>query len=143
MTKILVFTFVLLLFCLPAIAQIESEVQHAASTVAHLHDEMLNPPTFVLDAVYVTKPDKRAHAVSYCYEYRSQNQMGGISEGRAVEDGSDKGRLSTFVVTEREGLYGVPGYNAGWFAPCKPKNIDHEITKEVAAIAPTLYKKDR
>lgn len=28
--------------------------EHVARTVARLHDEMLNPPTFVLDAVYLS-----------------------------------------------------------------------------------------
>jgi hypothetical protein len=116
------------------------EVQHAAATVAHLHDTMLDPPTFVLDGVFVTKPDKKG-AVSYCYAYRSHNTMGGYSEGRAVEWSVDKGRLSTYSPSTESS--GIPGYDTGWFAPCKAKNLDHEITADVAALAPSLYRKSK
>ena len=34
-------------------------------------------------------------------------------------------------------------YDVGWFAACKDKNIDREISKEVMEIAPGLYKKAR
>src|SRR4051794_3207413 len=67
--------------------------QHAAETVAHLHDTMLDPASFVLDGAYVTKPNKRGR-VSICYAFRSHNTMGGYSEARAVEDGDDKNKLS-------------------------------------------------
>jgi hypothetical protein len=120
-------------------AQQAPTTQHAAATVAHLHDEMLNPPTFVLDGVFVTKPDKRGR-VSVCYEYRSQNVSGGMSAGRAVEWGADHGKLSTYQAIREDN---IQGYNAGWVAPCKAKNFDHEITTDVAAAAPALYRKDK
>jgi len=34
--------------------------QHAAATVAHLHDTMLDPASFSLDGVYVTKASKKS-----------------------------------------------------------------------------------
>jgi hypothetical protein len=125
-----------------ALAQRQPTADHAAEVVARIHDSMLNPPTFVLDEVYVTKANRRGQ-VSVCYEYRSQNAQGGMSSGRAVEDGADKGRLSTFTATGGEGqsVDDMRGYNAGWIAPCKAKNFDHEITKDVAAAAPALYRK--
>lgn len=118
----------------------DETVKHAAQTVAHLHDSMLDPASFVLDAAYVTKPDKHG-AVSYCYEFRSHNQMGGYSEGKAVEDGSDHGRLS--VYDHRAETGGWVGYDTGWVAPCKKKNIDRELTAGVVALAPPLYQKNK
>lgn len=112
--------------------------KHAAQTTARLHDSMLDPASFVLDGAYVTRPDKHG-AVSYCFEFRSHNQMGGYSEGRAVEDGSDHGRLS--IYDHRAETGGWVGYDTGWFAPCKKKNIDHEITAQVVTLAPSLYQK--
>ena len=114
------------------------EAQHAATIVAHLHDTMLDPASFVLDGVFVTKPDKKG-AVSYCYAYRSHNKMGGYSERRAVEWEADKGRLSEYTETG----HAFPGYDVGWIAPCKTKNLDREITADVAALAPALYKKSK
>jgi hypothetical protein len=118
----------------------DETAKHAAQTVAHLHDSMLDPASFVLDAAYVTKPDKHG-AVSYCYEFRSHNQMGGYSEGRAVEDGSDHGRLSVYNHPAEDGAW--LGYDTGWVAPCKRKNIEREITAEVVALAPPLYQKTK
>ncbi len=117
----------------------DNTVKQAAETVARLHDSMLNPPTFVLDGVYLSKPDRKGHP-SLCYEYRSQNASGGMSAGRAAVYGWDTKRLNTFVVERGDD---VQGYNAGWVSPCKAKNIDREITKDVAAIAPALYRKDK
>ena len=114
--------------------------QHVAETVAHLHDTMLDPASFALDGVYVTKPNKRGK-VSVCYAFRSHNAMGGYSEGRAVEDGDDKNKLSVLTHDDGHGKY--QGYDVGWIAPCKDKNIDHEITAEAARLAPALYKKGR
>lgn len=114
-------------------------VQHAAATTAHLHDDALDPASFVLDGVFVTKPDRKGN-ISVCYEYRAHNKMGGYSAGRAVDWGADKGRLSIYPVDSSDR---VSGYNAGFIAPCKLKNIDREITKNVAALAPSLYKKER
>jgi hypothetical protein len=121
-------------------AQVEDPVQHAAATVASLHDSMLDPTSFVLDGAYVTKPNKKG-VVSYCYVFRSHNTMGGYSEGRAVEDGSDHNRLSVYSHPAETG--GWLGYDAGWIAPCKTKNIDREITADVATLAQTLYKKTK
>lgn len=114
--------------------------QHAAETVARLHDKMLDPESFVLDGAFVTKPDKKGQR-SVCYEFRSHNKLGGYSEGRAVEDGADHNRLS--VYSENNGAGGFQGYDVGWFAPCKAKNIARDITAEVAALAPALYQKTR
>lgn len=116
----------------------DDAAKHAAQTVAHLHDSMLDPASFVLDAASVTKPDKHG-AVSYCYEFRSHNRMGGYSDGRAVEDASDHGRLSVYDHPAETG--GWVGYDTGWVAPCKRKNIDRDITTQVVALAPPLYQK--
>src|SRR5689334_9993133 len=89
--------------------------QHAAETVAHLHDTMLDPASFVLDGVYVTKPSKHGK-VSICYAFRSHNTMGGYAEARAVEDGEDKNRLSIYNRDDGHGKF--QGYDVGWFAPC-------------------------
>jgi len=113
--------------------------QHAAETVARLHDEMLDPESFVLDSVWITKPDKRG-LVSLCYSYRSHNHMGGYSEGVAVENGEDNNHLSTYPVGD-DGH--TQGFDTGWFAPCKTKNLDRELTADVSAITPTLYKKTK
>ena len=59
---------------------------HAATTVAGLHDSMLDPASFVLDGVYVSKPNRKG-AISLCYVFRSHNTMGGYAEGRATEGG--------------------------------------------------------
>jgi hypothetical protein len=111
--------------------------QHAAETVAALHDEMLDPASFVLDSVFVTKQNKRGN-VSLCYTYRSHNRMGGFSQGVAVEDGDDHNRLSTFTVGD-DGH--TQGFDTGWTAPCKAKNLDREITADVSGAAPGLYRK--
>ena len=116
----------------------DETAKHAAQTAAHLHDSMLDPASFVLDGAYVTKPNKKGQ-VSYCYTFRSHNRMGGYSDGKAVEDGSDKGRLSVYDHPADTG--GWTGYDTGWVAPCKAKNIDRDITADVSALAPSLYKK--
>lgn len=64
-----------------------------------------------------------------------------VCGGRAVEDGDEHNRLS--VYNHDDGYGKFQGYDVGWFAPCKDKSIDHEITADVAAIAPSLYKKSR
>jgi hypothetical protein len=61
----------------------DETAKHAAQTIARLHDSMLDPASFVLDAAYVTKPNKHG-AVSYCYEFRSHNTMGGDTAIRQV-----------------------------------------------------------
>lgn len=139
-TSVLVF-LVVALFTVSAQSDSDETVKHAAQTVAHLHDSMLDPASFVLDAAYVTKPDKHG-TVSYCYEFRSHNRMGALSDGRAVEDGSDRGRLSVYDHPAETG--GWVGYDTGWVAPCKRKNIDRDITaRVVVALAPSLYQKTK
>jgi hypothetical protein len=118
-------------------ASAQSTTEHAAATVANIHDTMLDPASFVLDGAYTTKPDKKG-AVSYCYAFRAHNAMGGYAEARAVEWVADKGRLS-FVNAANTGAF--LGYDAGWVSPCKSKNIDRDITADVAALAQSLYKK--
>jgi hypothetical protein len=134
--------FLVVLVPLLAVAQSGSDetVKHVAQTVAHLHDSMLDPASFVLDAAYATKPNKRG-AVSYCYEFRSHNKMGGYSEGRAVEDGNDHLQLSVYDHPSDTGSW--LGYDTGWVAPCKQKNLEREITDQVAALAPSLYRKSK
>ena len=114
--------------------------QHAAEAVAALHDQMLDPASFVLDGAYVTKRDKRGK-LSVCYAFRSHNTLGGYAEGRAVEDGEDKNRLSVFNRDNGAGKF--QGYDVGWFAPCKAKDIDREITADVERLAPGLYRKSK
>lgn len=65
--------------------------------------------------------------------------MGGYSAGRAVEDGDDHDRLSVYSIDDGYGKF--QGYDVGWFAPCKSKNIDHAITQAVGAEATGLYQK--
>lgn len=115
-------------------------VARAAVTAARLHDDMLDPASFVLDGVYVTKPSKRRH-VSLCFEFRSHNRSGGYSDARAVVDGDDKDRLSVYSVDDGAGHF--QGYDVGWIAPCKAKNIDRDITAEVVPLAKGLYRKER
>jgi len=122
-----------------------TEITHAAEVVAHIHDTMLDPPSFVLDAVYVTKPNRvgdKEHKgrPTFCYAFRSHNAMGGYSQGAAYEDPVLHGQL-TFVSLDGDG--DALGYNEGWVAPCKAKNLDRDITADVLAIAPALYKKTR
>jgi len=116
------------------------QVQHAAETVAKLHDSMLDPASFVLDSAFVTKPDKHGN-VSYCYAFRSHNRMGGYSDGRALEDGGDHGRLSVYNQDNEAGRF--QRYHVGWVAPCKGKNLDRDLTDEAAGLAKTLYRKDK
>jgi hypothetical protein len=107
---------------------------------------MLDPASFVLDGVYITKvtrPDNKHHIgqAVFCYAYRAHNKMGGYSAERASEDPSlFHGTLQTFQA-DTNGNFS--GYDTGWIAPCKAKNIDQDITADVAAIAPALYKKTR
>lgn len=139
MKKILVLAFVASL----AFAQspgTDEPVRHSAATVAHIHDSMLDPASFVLDGAYVTKPNKRGN-VSFCYAFRSHNAMGGYAEGRAVEDGDDHNRLSIYNHDDEYGKF--QGYDVGWIAPCKEKNIDRDITGEVSPLATALYRKSR
>ena len=135
-----------------AAAQAPTPVEHAAVIVAQLHDTMLDPTSFVLDGVYVTKPLKTLVKTgwpkttfemrpTYCYAFRSRNHMGGYSEGRAAEDPMDHGKLS--IMQPDTNTDGFAGYDTCWGAPCKAKNIDRDITADVAAIAPSLYKKTR
>jgi len=126
----------------------DETLNHAAQTVAHLHDSMLDPASFVLDGVYVTKvtrPDNKHHIgqAVYCYAFRSHNTMGAYSADRASEDpGFESGRLQ-IVQADTNGDF--RGYDTSFFgyAPCKAKNVDRDITADVAAIAPALYKKTR
>jgi hypothetical protein len=67
--------------------------------------------------------------------------MGGYSDGKAVEDASDHGRLSVYDHPADTG--GWVGYDTGWVAPCKKKNIDRELTAGVVALAPPLYQKTK
>jgi hypothetical protein len=135
-----VYVVVLLLSVSAFASDSQTPAQHAAATVAHLHDTMLDPASFVLDRVFITKANRRGN-VSVCYAFRSHNRMGGYSAGRAVEDGDDHNRLSIYTTDNGAGLF--PGYDVGWVAPCKDKNIDREITAGVAALAPALYEKSR
>jgi hypothetical protein len=139
---------VVLLWAAPAAFAQDPETERAAATVARLHDTALDPASFVLDGVYVTKvtrpPNKHniGQAV-YCYAYRAHNTMGGYSAARATEDpGLEHGRLQ-IIQADRNGDF--PGYDTGLFgyAPCKTKNIDRDITADVAALAPSLYKKTK
>jgi hypothetical protein len=117
-------------------------VLHAAAAVAHLHDTMLDPASFVLDGAYLTLPNRIAdkehkNLPTYCYAFRSHNAMGGYSEGRAYEDPVDHGKL----VVVSAGVDGTfAGYDTGWVAPCKAKHIDRDLTASVAAAAPALYR---
>ena len=123
-----------------------NSVQHAAQTVAYLHDGMLDPASFVLDGAFVTKPIHRLadkadkDQPTYCYRFRSHNHMGGYSEGAAYEDPLDHGKLVT-VQPNDNGTF--PGYDVGWVAPCKDKNLAEDITAQVVAAAPALYRKLR
>jgi hypothetical protein len=126
-------------------ASVDPAVQHAAATVAHLHDTMLDPGSFVLDGAYVTLPNRIAdkehkNLPTYCYAFRSHNAMGGYSEGRAYEDPIDHGKL-VVVSADANGNFG--GYDSGWVAPCKAKHIDRDITTRVAAAALPLYRVQR
>jgi hypothetical protein len=125
----------------------ENPVQHAAETVARIHDSMLEPALFELEAVYLTKPHEiREHKkvvatyVNFCYVYSTHNRIGGYSESRAVEDGSDNNRLS--ILTDN-GRGKFPGYDVGENAPCKATDIDREITADVALFAVPLYQKSK
>jgi hypothetical protein len=118
----------------------DDAVQHAAKTVAHLHDTMLDPASFVLDAAFITKPNKHGE-VSYCYAFRSHNRAGGFTDARATEDANDHLRLSTY--TQDDGYGKFQGYDVGFIAPCKAKNIDREITGEVIAVASMLHQKSK
>ena len=119
---------------------VEPAIQHAAESVAKLHDGMLDPASFVVDGVFITRPSKQGNR-SLCFAFRSHNKMGCYSEGRAVEDGDDHNRLSIYNVPNESGKF--PGYDVGWFVPCKEKNVDREITNDVVPLASTLYKKQR
>lgn len=136
-------TYSLVFLMLTALApaqESQTPPQHAAATVAHLHDTMLDPTSFVIDSVFITKPNKRGN-VSLCYAFRSHNKMGGYSDGRAVEDGDDHNRLSVYTADDGAGRF--PGYDVGWFSPCKDRNIRHDLTAEVSSLAPTLYRKSK
>jgi hypothetical protein len=139
--KALLLAFVLL----SSAAASGQSADHAAAIVAQIHDTMLDPTSFVLDGVYFTKPNKVADTDhkgqgTYCYAFRSHNTMGGYAEARAYEDPVDHGKL-VIVHPSTDGAF--MGYDTGWVAPCKAKNIDRDITADVAAIAPALYKKTR
>jgi hypothetical protein len=136
-------------------------IQHAAVTVAGLHDSMLDPASFVLDGVYITKPhDIRqrknggwskgpviAHYVSLCYTYRSHNRMGGYGEGTFFEDGGDYKKYPLLTTIEDPNAK-ISSYNGGVRTAmgaddCTPNRIDKDITADVAPLAATLYKKTR
>ena len=108
--------------------------------VARVHDSLLDPASFVLDNAYVTKPTKRG-TVNYCIEFRAHNKLGGYTEGRAVVDGDDHKRLSLYNLDDGYGHF--QGYDTGWVAPCKQRNIDRGVKAEVEALAPALYQKTR
>lgn len=117
----------------------DDAVRHAAATVAHIHDRMNDPASFLLDGAYVTKPNQHG-AVSYCYEFRGRNRQGEYSEGRAVEDAKDHLHLS---ICRRTATGVWLGYDTGLGAPCKKKNIDRDITLPVSDLAPALYKESK
>lgn len=107
---------------------------------------MLDPASFVLDGVFITKPIHRfadkehKDRGTYCYAFRSHNTMGGYSEARAYEDPLDHGKL-VIVHPNADGAF--MGYDTGWIAPCKAKDLAEDITARVAAAAPSLYQKTR
>jgi hypothetical protein len=146
MRKLILAYVALIPFVVLAQSADDQAIQHAAATVASLHDSMLDPASFVLDGAYVTKPIHRSadkehkDKPTYCYAYRSHNTMGGYTEGRAYEDPLDHGRLQV-VHASPDGAF--MGYDTGWIAPCKAKNIDRDITPSVAQLAATMYKKTR
>jgi len=113
-------------------AQAPDPIQHAAQTVAHLHDTALSPSSFVLEGVYLTKPSNGK--VNYCYAFSSKDKSGDSLETRAAEHGP-KNTLSVFTETNGAGKYF--GYDDGLKAPCTDKNIARDITSEVHALAPT------
>jgi hypothetical protein len=145
-TLILVVAALLPFSALAQSANYDNSIQHAADTVATLHDSMLDPASFVLDGAYVTKPVHRfadkehKDKPTYCYVFRSHNAMGGYTEGRAYEDPLDHGRLQV-IQQSADGAF--MGYDTGWAAPCKSKNIDRDITAQVAQLAATKYKRSR
>jgi len=116
----------------------DDAIRHAAATVAHIHDEMNDPASFLLDRAYITKPNKHG-AVSYCYEFRGHNQEGGYSDARAVENANDHLHLSVYSRPNSGGVW--LDYDAGVSAPCKKKNIDRDITLPVSDLAPALYRR--
>ena len=113
---------------------------HAAATVASLHDSMLDPASFVLDGVFVSKPNRQGQ-ISLCYAFRSHNTLGGYAEGRATEGGLNAHGGLEMVPVSEDGAW--LGYDTGWIAPCKAKNIDREITADVSPLAEARYKKTK
>ena len=113
-------------------------IQHAAEGVAYIHDNVLDPASFVLDGVFLTKPTKKGE-ISTCFAFRSRNTMNGYSLLRAVED--SESRIKFFTNPDDSGRFA--GYDFGLGAPCREKNIDKEITADVSPLAPPLYKKER
>jgi hypothetical protein len=62
----------------PQASSTQTAVQRAATAVAHLHDTMMDPASFVLDGVFIVKANRRGN-VSVCNAFRSHNRMGGYS----------------------------------------------------------------
>jgi len=117
----------------PASAQAPDPVQHAKATVAHLRDTALSPSSFVLENVYITKPN-RYNQISYCYAFSSKDKSGDSLETRAAEHGANHA-LSRYTETNGAGRYF--GYDDGFRAPCGQENIAREITAEVEGLAPS------
>jgi hypothetical protein len=118
------------------VATAAAQSPNPSATVARIHDGMMAPASFVLDGVYLTKPDKKG-AVTVCVAFRAANSVGGMAEGRATDDGKD------FEIIRQSEVGSFQGYDTGWVRPCTAKKIDRDVTADVAATAPALYKKTR
>ncbi len=135
---------VLLMSC-SAFAQSDTTtISQATDVIAKIRSRMLDPDSFVLDAVHTAEgtmrqKKDRIRVTVLCFAYRSRNHMNGYSEGRAYLKGGD---LQLFSVTpDVAETLGVPGYDAesGWFrGPCQTKHFTGDITAEVkTALAPS------
>ncbi len=117
----------------PAQTPAPDPVQHAKATVAHLRNTALDPSSFVLENVYITKPSKYGR-INYCYAFNSKDKSGDSLETRAAEHGPQN-TLSVFTETDGAGMY--IGYDAGLRPPCSKEKIAREITSEVNGLAPS------
>ncbi len=122
MKRVALFVLVLVSTLVPAVAQTNpANIKRAASGAVTLRGMMKDPDSFVLESVFLQKPNK--HGVSdVCYFYRSHNSFGGYGDtGEARLD--SKGWME--IITSDNVLDDLTD-------PCRPGKQLADITTEVS-----------
>lgn len=128
MKRVALFVLVLISTLVPAVAQTNpANIKRAATGAVTLRGMMKDPDSFVLESVFLQKPNK--HGVSdVCYFYRSHNSFGGYG-------GTGEARLDSKDYVE---VITVDDMMDALTDPCRPsKQLENITTEVLTALKPT------